>query len=60
MPFVALVLIVIFAIAPGVFLVTRLTEEWFEIKFPESLLGALVTVIYQVLVFELFLAMLPR
>ncbi len=59
-PFVALVLIVIFAIAPGVFLVTRLTEEWFEIKFPESLLGALVTVIYQVLVFELFLAMLPR
>jgi len=59
-PFGALVFICIFAIAPGVFLVTQLTEFWFEVKFPESLLGALVTVIYQMLVFELFLAMLPR
>ena len=59
-PFGALVFIGIFAIAPGVFLVTQLTEFWFEVKFPESLLGALVTVIYQMLVFELFLAMLPR
>ncbi|MEW5720205.1 MAG: hypothetical protein AB1817_16385, partial [Chloroflexota bacterium] len=59
-PFGALAFIVIFAIAPGVFFVMRLTEEWFDIRFPESLLGALVTVIYQVLVFELFLALLPR
>lgn len=59
-PFSALVFIVILAIAPGVFLVTQLTAEWFEVKFPESLLGALVTVIYQVLVYELFLALLPR
>ncbi len=59
-PFSALVFIVIFAIAPGVFFVMRLTEEWFDIRFPESLIGTLVTVIYQVLVFELFLALLPR
>jgi hypothetical protein len=59
-PFGALVFIVILAIAPGVFLVAQLTAEWFQIQFPESLLGALVTVIYQVLVYELFLALLPR
>jgi hypothetical protein len=52
--------VVIFAIAPGVFLATQLTEHWFEVKFPESLLGALVTAIYQVLVYELFVALMPR
>lgn len=59
-PFPALVFIVLLAIAPGAFLVAQLTAEWFEVKFPESLLGALVTVISQVLVYELFLALLPR
>jgi len=59
-PFAALVFIVLLALAPGVFLVAHLTAEWFEVKFPESLLGALVTVIYQVLVYESFLALLPR
>jgi hypothetical protein len=59
-PFSALVFIVILAIAPGVFLVAQLTAEWFQVQFIESLLGALVTVIYQVLVYELFLALLPR
>jgi len=59
-PFSLLALIVILAIAPGVYLVTRLTEAWFDVTFPESLLGALVTGIYQVLVYELFLVMLPR
>jgi len=59
-PFSLLALIVILAIAPGVYLVTRLTEAWFDVTFPESLLGALVTGIYQVLVYELFLVMMPR
>jgi hypothetical protein len=59
-PFPLMTFIILFAIVPGVLWVTQLTEAWFEVKFPESLLGALVTVIYQVLVYELFLVMLPR
>lgn len=59
-PYAALVFIVILAIVPGAWLVAHLTAEWFQTQFPESLLGALVTVIYQLLVYEAFLALLPR
>lgn len=48
------------AIGLGTILVVKLVEEWFEIEFPNSLLGILVTAIYQIVVYGLFLAFLPR
>lgn len=48
------------AIALGAFTAIRLTEEWFQVKPPDSWLGALATVIYQLIVYELLLWTLPR
>ena len=44
----------------GGLLAVKLTEALFDIPFPNSALGMLVSVIYQAVVFGLFLALLPR
>ena len=44
----------------GGLLTVKLTEALFDIPFPNSALGMLVSVIYQAVVFGLFLALLPR
>ena len=48
------------AIALGCYTVYALTQEWFVVKFPDALIGALVTLIYQIVLYEIFLALLPR
>lgn len=40
--------------------VIKLSEDWFHIKPPESWLGALVTVIYQLILYEALIVFLPR
>ena len=44
----------------GGLLAVKLSESLFDIPFPNSALGMLVSVIYQAVVFGLFLALLPR
>jgi hypothetical protein len=48
------------AVAIGAMTVAKLTEDWFKVKFTESLIGIVVPVIYQVVVYGLFYALLPR
>jgi hypothetical protein len=48
------------AIALGSLLVLKLSEDWFMIPLPSSLMGILVTVIYQCMVYSVFLALLPH
>lgn len=48
------------AVGLGTVTVLRLTEEWFAVKFPESLLGVVVTVVYQLVFFEIFLVLVTR
>lgn len=55
-----LLLVPLAAIAVNSRAVVKLSEEWFHINAPESWLGALVTVIYQLLLYELLIVFLPR
>lgn len=48
------------AVAYSGMLVVRLSEALFRLEFPASVIGGLVTVIYQIIVYGLFLALLPR
>jgi len=48
------------AVAIGAMTVAKLTEDWFKVKFTESLIGIVVPVIYQVVMYGLFYALLPR
>lgn len=51
---------ILIAIGLGAFTVLQLTEEWFAVKFPESLIGVVVTVVYQLVLFEIFLVLVTR
>ena len=51
---------ILVAIGLGAFTVLQLTEEWFAVKFPESLIGVVVTVVYQLVLFEIFLVLVTR
>ncbi len=56
-----LVLVAIFGvIAVDGYVVYLLTKEWFAVPFPEALLGIIVTVIYQLIVYEALLILLPK
>ncbi len=59
-PALILLLAPLAAIAVNSRAVVQLSEEWFHIKSPESWLGALVTVIYQLLLYEMLIVFLPR
>lgn len=59
-PLMLLVPTVLGAVAIGCAFSVQLVENWFKVQMPVSLLGGLVTVIYQVFLFETFLALLPR
>lgn len=57
-------IVLVFAPIPAILLsclpVVTLTETWFDVHSPESWLGALVTIVYQLVVYELFVWLLPR
>ncbi len=59
-PFPILILGVVPALIPGCYAVIKLTEVWFEVKPLESLIGVIVSAIYQIVVYELFLVLLAR
>lgn len=59
-PAIILLLAPLAAITVNSRAVIRLSEEWFHINSPESWLGALVTVIYQLLLYEILIVFLPR
>lgn len=59
-PPLLLVVIPIPAIAFASIGVIALTEEWFSVRPPDSWIGALVTVIYQLVLYEMFVWLLPR
>ncbi len=44
----------------GGYLALQLVEEWFEVKPPDAYVGILATVVYQLFVYEVLLAFLPR
>ncbi|MBI5880373.1 MAG: hypothetical protein HZB53_22200 [Chloroflexi bacterium] len=48
------------AVAISGMAVIKLTEGIFNLQFPASLIGVIVTLIYQAIVYGLFLALLPR
>ncbi len=48
------------AVAWGAYPVRILTEVWFEVKGPEVWLGIVATVIYQLILYEALLLMVPR
>jgi hypothetical protein len=48
------------AIALGCYWVFKLTEDWFAVRQPDALFGLLVTAIMQIILYVLFVAMLPR
>ncbi len=59
-PYLLYLPLFIVGIGSGTLLVLKLTEELFDIPLQQAALGILVTVIYQAIVFGLFLAMLSR
>ncbi len=59
-PPTVLLFIPIPAILLSSFTVIKLTAEWFQVSAPESWLGALATVIYQLVLYELLVVFLPR
>ncbi len=60
MPLPIFIVAIVPAIAAGSFLVMKLVEEWFNLRFPSVLIGILVTLMYQLVLYGLFLALLPR
>jgi hypothetical protein len=60
MPLFIFLLAIAPAIALGCYWVIQLTRDWFEIPFSTAWLGALLTAIYQALVYGAFVAMMPR
>ncbi len=60
MPLPIFIVAIVPAIAAGSFLVMKLVEEWFNLRFPSVLIGVLVTLMYQLVLYGLFLALLPR
>ncbi len=59
-PTALLILAAIPAVAWAALPVRVLTEAWFEAKPPESYLGVIGTVIYQLILYETLLLMVPR
>ncbi|MBI4787483.1 MAG: hypothetical protein HY782_10605 [Chloroflexi bacterium] len=59
-PLFLLVAATIPAVALGCYTVYALVQEWFAVKFPDTLIGILVTLIYQIVLYEVFIALLPR
>ncbi len=59
-PTALLILAAIPAVAWAALPVKVLTEAWFEAKPPESYLGVIGTVIYQLILYETLLLMVPR
>ena len=57
-------IVLIFATAPaivsGCYLVLKLTEDWYAARRPDALLGLAVTVIVQIILYALLIAMLAR
>ncbi len=60
MPLFCLVLVIGSAAILGNYLALQLIEAWFEVKFPSSLLGIIVSGIYQFILYELLVALIPR
>ena len=60
LPFLLYVPAFIPAVGLGAWLSMQLTEDLFDLHFPAGLLGAIVTIIYQIVVYGLFLVLLPR
>lgn len=59
-PAIILLLVPLAAIGVNSLAVIKLSEEWFPLNPPESWLSALVTVIYQLVLYELLIVFLPR
>jgi hypothetical protein len=59
-PLFVLILVPVPAIALGCYWVFKLTEDWFAVRNPDALFGLLVTVIVQIMLYVLFVAVLPR
>ncbi|MDE3090083.1 MAG: hypothetical protein KGJ80_11935 [Chloroflexota bacterium] len=59
-PLLLMILLTIPAIALGCYFVLVLTEDWFAVRRPDALLGLLVTAVFQIVLYELFVALLPR
>ncbi len=58
-PLVVLVPAVLIAVALDAYPVLTLTQAWLEVRLPDALLGIVVTVIYQVVLWQVLLALLP-
>ena len=59
-PLFVLILFPVPAIAFGCYYVFKLTEDWFAVRNPDALLGLLLTVIVQLMLYVLFVATLAR
>ena len=59
-PLFIMILVPVPAIALGCYWVFKLTGDWFAVRTPDALLGLLVTVIVQFMLYAVFVAMLPR
>lgn len=56
-----LLLVGIFGIiAVDAYMMYLLTKEWFHVEFPEALLGVVVTVVYQLIIYEAMVIFLPK
>lgn len=59
-PSILLLLAPLAAIIVNSIAVIKLSEDWFHINSPESWLGTLVTVIYQLILYQVLIVFLPR
>ena len=59
-PFLVIVLATIPAIVFGGYLVLKLSEDWFAVRYPDALMGLIVTIVMQLILYALFILTLAR
>jgi hypothetical protein len=59
-PLIVLIFVIVPAIVLGCYFVLELTEDWYAVHHPDALLGLVVTLIVQFVLYALFIATLAR